>query len=200
MPPTSVLMVHNEAYEAITEQNFFWRLFLTLPFHRSVAIAVSKLCNALCIALSVRHPAATRFKTLHLAIYPELFIANKQTNKKNQLERKCNVISSQSHGTEQAVNQLTEDGRAVHLCLPWSSARNRNRGRTAGKEHLSTIEMEEEYIQSLVTGTLHRATKQPTQWSCVRPSEIDWRSHYAFTTLNSQHMRSPRLLPVYRSR
>lgn len=36
-----------------------------------------------------------------------------------------------------------------------------------GKEHLSTIEMEEEYIQSLVTGTLHRATQQPTQWSCV---------------------------------
>lgn len=60
--------------------------------------------------------------------------------------------------------------------------------------------MEEEYIQSLVTGTLHRATKQPTHWSCVCPSEIDWRSHYAFTTLNSQHMRSPPLLPVYRSR
>lgn len=68
----------------------------------------------------------------------------------------------------------------------------------AGKEHLSTIEMEEEYIQSLVTGTLHRATKQPTQWSCVCPSEIDWHSHYAFTTLNSQHIKSPRLLPACR--
>lgn len=84
-----------------------------------------------------------------------------------------------------------------------TAARNRNCGRMAGKEHLSTIEMEEEYIQSLVTGTLHRATKQPTQWSCVCPSEIDWHSHYAFTTLNTtllKHMRSPRLLPVYRSR
>lgn len=69
----------------------------------------------------------------------------------------------------------------------------------AGKEHLSTIEFEEEYIQSLVTGTLHRATKQPTQWSCVCPSEIDWHSHYAFTTLNSQHIKSPRLLPACRS-
>lgn len=42
-------------------------------------------------------------------------------------------------------------------------------GRKGGKEHLSTIEMEEEYVQSLVTGTLHRATQQPSQWPCVWP-------------------------------
>lgn len=36
-----------------------------------------------------------------------------------------------------------------------------------GKEHLCTIEMEEEYVQSLVTGALHRATQRLTQWPCV---------------------------------
>lgn len=49
MTPTPVLIVHQEAYEATTQQNFiFRRLFLSLPFHRSVAIKVSGLCNALC--------------------------------------------------------------------------------------------------------------------------------------------------------
>lgn len=45
-----------------------------------------------------------------------------------------------------------------------------NYGRRGGEEHLSTIEIEEEYVQSLVTGTLHWATKQPEQWPRVWPS------------------------------
>lgn len=41
-------------------------------------------------------------------------------------------------------------------------------GEGGGEEHLSTIEMEEEYVQSLVTGTLHRAnTTANTVALCV---------------------------------
>lgn len=45
-----------------------------------------------------------------------------------------------------------------------------NYGWRGGEEHISTIEIEEEYVQLLVTGTLHWATKQPKQWPRVWPS------------------------------
>lgn len=57
---------------------------------------------------------------------------------------------------------------AKHFLLfaPWGEKNNNKKtknGITRRKHLLNTIEMEEEYVQSVVTGTLHGVSHHPTQ-------------------------------------